>query len=111
MPTAHRGVIRASRPSPGTLIANQHLQTHIRRRPIMVVHTKRVVRGAPSGAKGEGRPGRATVERQPRFRAPGGNGPGRDARKARAMTKGEMEELKEALAEYEMTRGDFSKAR
>ena len=47
----------------------------------------------------------------PRFGVPEVNGNGRDSRTGRGMTKGELEELKEALEEYEMTRGDWSKAR
>lgn len=77
----------------------------------MVVNTKRMVRGAPTTEKGEGGPGRRTAEPRARFRAPEDNGNGRDVRQARVMTKGEMEELKEALAEYEMTKGDYAKAR
>jgi hypothetical protein len=77
----------------------------------MVVNTRRVVRVAAPREKGEGRRSCRTAEPGASFRAPGANGNGRDAREARGMTRGEMEELKEALAEYEMTRGDFSKAR
>ena len=80
----------------------------------MTGNTKRVLRLAPPGEGGEKRPGSVAARPRPhwpRFGVPEVNGNGRDSRTGRGMTKGELEELKEALEEYEMTRGDWSKAR
>jgi hypothetical protein len=48
---------------------------------------------------------------RPPLGVPEANGNGRDGRNGRGMTASELEELKEALKEYEMARGDWSKAR
>jgi hypothetical protein len=80
----------------------------------MTGNTNRVVRGAPPGAGGKKRPGGVVAKprpRRPRFGIPEVNGNGRDAGRGRRMTEGELEELKEALDEYERTKGDWSKAR
>jgi hypothetical protein len=73
-----------------------------------------MVQVAPREEGGEER--RGTVAAEPRrpgsaVRLPGVNGKSRKAGKGRSLSKGELEELQEALDAYEMTKGDWSKAR